>query len=127
MRHCLVPFLCSVLILLSGCGRRLAENVDVDQAREALRTALGAWKDGKSRADLQEQNPSIIMNESDWSPENRLVDFIMTEAVSLNGRQVRWVVQIKLQDKKGNVKDRKATYIIDTIPRIVIVRDTFAS
>ncbi len=111
---------------LSGCGNRLPENVEADQAGKALRTALEAWKDGKSQAELEAQQPSIIMNEMDWSSGNRLLDFKMNDAGQLDGRQMRWVVQIKLQDKNGKVSERKANYVIDTIPRIVIVRDLFA-
>lgn len=113
--------------LLAGCGGGLAENVNPDQAGKALQTALDAWKDGKTPKDLEGFDPSIVMNESDWSTGNRLLEFKKADAGALDGRQVRWVVQIKLQDKSGKVSDRKATYIIDTIPRTVIVRDSFAS
>ncbi|WP_171473110.1 hypothetical protein [Frigoriglobus tundricola] len=105
----------------------MAENVDPDQAKRVLQTALDAWKGGLTSADLEAQQPSIIMNEADWTNGNRLLDYKMNDAGKLDGRQVRWVVQIKLQDKNGKVTDRKATYIIDTVPRVVIVRDSFAS
>ena len=115
------------VVLLPGCGKQLAENVDPDQAKQALQTALEAWKSGKSNADLGSLQPPIVMNEADWTNGGRLLDYKMNEAGSLDGRQVRWVVQIKVQDKAGKVSERKATYIIDTTPRIVIVRDNFAS
>ena len=117
---------CSV-ISLAGCGKPLPENVDLEQARQALQTALDAWKAGKSNAELGSLQPPIVMNEADWTNGGRLLDYTMNEKGTLDGRQVRWVVQIKLQDKTGKASERKATYIIDTIPRIVIVRDTFAS
>jgi hypothetical protein len=126
MRHCCFLLVCSVSFL-SGCGHRNAENVNPDQAGDVLRTALNAWKDGKTRADLEGQQPSIIVNEGDWDSTNRLLEFKMDDTGRLDGRQMRWVVQIKLQDKNGKVMEKKATYIIDTIPRIVIVRDSFAS
>jgi hypothetical protein len=44
----------------------------------------------------------------------------------MDGRQVRWVAQIKLRDKSGKEATKKATYTVDTIPRVVIVRDPFA-
>jgi hypothetical protein len=119
-------FLCCVSAL-AGCGQPVAEAVDPDQAKQALRTALDAWKGGKTSAELEAQQPSIIMNESDWTGGSRLLDFTMDEAGRLDGRQVRWVVRIKLQDRSGKVTERKANYIIDTVPRIVIVRDSFAS
>jgi hypothetical protein len=67
------------------------------------------------------------MNEDDWRTGKRLLDFKMDDAGSLSGRQARWRVQIKLQDTTGKTQERSAIYIIDTTPRVVIVRDTFAS
>jgi hypothetical protein len=66
------------------------------------------------------------MNEDDWRVGKRLLEFKM-EPVGLSGRQARCKVHIKLQDKDQKPVERDAVYIIDTIPRIVIVRDSFAS
>jgi hypothetical protein len=115
------------LCLLQGCGEAVTENADAEQAGPALRTALEAWKSGKSEGELRNQKPPIIMNEDDWRSGKRLVDFKMDPAGALFGRQVRWRVQIKLQEPSGKTVDRQATYIIDTAPRLVIVRDSFAS
>jgi hypothetical protein len=114
------------LCLLSGC-RRAVVNADADQAGPALKTALEAWKAGKSPEDLTKQDPSIIMNEGDWETGKRLLEFKMDEKGTLVGRQVRWQVQVKMQDKGGKTQERRVSYIIDTTPRIVIVRDIFGS
>ena len=115
-----------VLCLLPGCHRTMHTDVSPAEADRALQTALEAWKGGKSQEDLQKGQPSIIMNEDDWRTGKRLLDFKM-EGGALSGRQVRCRVHIKLQDKDDKMTEKDATYIIDTIPRIVIVRDTFAS
>lgn len=112
--------------LLSGCGQHVTESVNPDQAGEALRTALTAWKDGKTPDELEAQQPSILMNEDAWRSGSSLLEFTMDPAGKMDGRQVRWVAQIKLRDKNGKETTRKATYVIDTIPRIVIVRDPLA-
>jgi hypothetical protein len=114
------------LCLLLGCGQGAGEPADLEQAGPALRTALEAWKDGKSQEDLANQSPSILMNEDDWRMGKRLLDFKMEDQGSLFGRQVVWKTQIKLQDPNGKTEDRRATYVIDTTPRLVIVRDRFA-
>ncbi len=116
-----------VLGLVPGCGKGPAEPADVDQAGPALRAALEAWKGGKSQQELAAGEPSILMNEDDWRVGKRLVHFEMEDKGSLSGRQVVWKVQIQLHDKDGKNEDRKATYVIDTTPRLVIVRDRFAS
>jgi hypothetical protein len=121
-----VFFTTSLICFLLGCGQR-AENADLEQAEPALRTALEAWKGGKSQEDLAGQTPSILMNEDDWRVGKRLLDFKMDDQGALSGRQVVWHAQIKLQDNSGKTEDRRATYVIDTTPRIVIVRDKFAS
>jgi hypothetical protein len=112
------------LFLLPSCGH--GPSADIDQAGPALRTALEAWKGGSSQKELESQTPSILMNEDDWREGKRLMDYQMDDAGSMNGRQVVWRVRIKLQDKSGKTEDRRAKYVIDTTPRLVIVRDRFA-
>ena len=112
--------------LVTGCGRSLDPAVDPAEAGKALQTALEAWKSGKSPQDLAKASPFIIMNEDDWRVGKRLLDFDM-EKGSVSGRQVRCRVRIKLSDKDDKAVERDAVYIIDTVPQIVIVRDSFAS
>jgi hypothetical protein len=115
-----------LLLFLSGCNRGLGPEADKGEADRALRTALEAWKSGKPQDELDKGNPSIIMNEDDWRVGKRLLDFTMEES-SLSGRQVRCRVRLKLHEKNDRTTERNAVYIIDTTPRIVIVRDSFAS
>jgi hypothetical protein len=122
----LTLFIALSACLVVGCGQSLEAAADPAAADKALQTALEAWKSGKSPLDLTKASPSIIMNEDDWRAGKRLLDFDM-EKSSLSGRQVRCRVRIKLQDKDDKPVDRNAVYIIDTNPRIVIVRDSFAS
>ncbi len=115
------------LCLVTGCGKGPMEPADIDQAGPALRTALEAWRSGKSQQELAEQKPSIIMNEDDWRLDKRLVEFEMANEGSISGRQVVWKARIQLENKEGKREDVNAVYVIDTTPRIVIVRDLFAS
>jgi hypothetical protein len=114
------------LCLLPGCRRGLGPDADPAAGGKALQDALGAWKDGKSPQDLEGQSPPIIMNEDAWRSGKRLLDFKVEEN-ALVGRQVRSRVRIKLRDEGGKTRDEKAVYIVDTTPRIVIVRDIFAT
>src|SRR5207302_5342115 len=92
--------------LLSGCGGRSAgPAADADVGEKALLTALEAWKGGKSQQDIEKGSPSIIMNEDDWRTGKRLLDFKVGEG-SMDGRQVKRKVQIKLQDKDGAAVDK---------------------
>ena len=42
-------FICCASLPI-GCGSPVAENVDSDQAKRVLQTALDAWKGGKTNA-----------------------------------------------------------------------------
>ena len=113
------------ICLLPGCGRGLDPDADAAEAAKALQAALEAWKKGQSPDELEKGKPSILMNEDNWRAGKRLVDFKVEES-SLSGRQIRAQVRIKLKDKDGEMREQKAVYIIDTTPRIVIVRDMFS-
>ncbi len=125
MRRLIAP-VALALCILPACSRSVDPPVDSADAEKALRTGLEAWKGGKSQDDLEKGRPSVIMNEDDWRAGKRLLDFAMLEG-ALSGRQVRWRVRITLEGKDGKPVERVATYIIDTTPRVVIVRDTFAT
>lgn len=114
------------LCLVAGCHKNLGPDADPDAGGKALQTALEAWKSGAPQADLEKRQPPILMNEDDWGAGKRLLDF-KVEETAMSGRQVRSRVRIKLRDRDGKTLEQRATYIIDTTPRIVIVRDTFAS
>jgi hypothetical protein len=127
MKYYTFTFVVLFLSLATGCSNQMAQDVDPSQAGEHLRTALEAWKNGKTRAELEDQSPSIVMNDAAWTSGNQLLEFKMDDAGHLDGRQMLWEVQMKLQDKAGKVSNQKITYIIDTNPRIVIVRNPFAT
>lgn len=112
--------------LLQGCGRGLDKDADPEEGVKALHAALAAWKDGKTQAEVEALTPSILVNDDDWRTGKRLLAFKVEES-GLSGRQVRCRARIKLGGKDGKTVEQWATYIIDTTPRLVIVRDTFAS
>jgi hypothetical protein len=114
------------LCLLQGCGRGLDKDADPEEGVKALQTALAAWKEGKPPKELETMSPSIIVNDADWRSGKRLLDFKVEES-GLVGRQVQCRARIKLRGKDGKALEQRATYIIDTTPRLVIVRDSFAS
>src|SRR5215470_8580294 len=80
----MVVIIIAVLCLLPACHRLPDPDASQSEADKALRTALEAWKNGKSQADLEKENPSIIMNEDDWRTGKQLLDYKM-EASALSG------------------------------------------
>jgi hypothetical protein len=124
IRAALLTVFC--LCLVSGCGGGLAPDSNPEDARTALEAALQAWKNGESPKDLESHNPALVMNDPDWRAGKTLLQYRMQSTGTMFGRQVRWEVQIKVKDRSGKTTERKANYIIDTIPRLVIVRDIFS-
>ena len=122
----LAVFVTLSLCLLQGCGRRLDKDADPEEGVKALQTALAAWKEGKPPKELETMSPAIVVNDDDWRTGKHLLDFKVEDS-GLAGRQVQCRARIKLRGKDGKVLEQRATYIIDTTPRLVIVRDTFAS
>ena len=122
----LAIFVALSVCLLQGCGRGLDKDADPEEGVKALQTALGAWKDGKTQAEVEAMTPPILVNDDDWRTGKRLLEYKVEES-GLSGRQVRCRARIKLGGKDGRAVEQRATYIIDTTPRLVIVRDTFAS
>jgi hypothetical protein len=118
-RSALVVGLC---LLAAGCGRKLDPPVEPGQAGEVLRVALDAWKNGEPYKALEKREPPIYFAEREWEAGKKLVSYQPGE-VTLVGRQGNCKVKLTLQDKEGNTQQREIGYQIDTIPRVVIVRE----
>jgi hypothetical protein len=114
-------WLCLLLPVL-GCGKTLDAPVDQDKAREVLQTALESWKQGESYGALGQRQPPIYFNEPGWEAGKKLVNY-QAGQMELFGRQGRCSVKLFLQDKGGKAIERDISYLIDTTPRIVIVRE----
>lgn len=109
--------------LLTGCSKNSTPApVNLDDAGVQLRAALDAWKNQEPYGALADRQPSIIFNEPLWAEGVRLLDFELGP-VELHGRQGRCTVKLSLQGQDGKTSERKIGYQIDTVPRIVIVRE----
>ena len=109
-------------LLAAGCGKELPPAVDTGDAGRQLDAALAAWKDGKSHESLAAGEPPVIFNEPLWKEGAKLVAYELGE-VTLHGRQGRCTAKLTLRGKDGRQYERKIGYQIDTVPRVVIVRE----
>ena len=120
------PLLALLPVLALGCGRAPPPApADPDKARETLRTALEAWREGGTPASLKERSPPIYVNDRDWEAGRRLARYEVQDKAEHYGSQFRCSVRLSLHDARGNVTDRTVKYLIDTQPALVIVRDDF--
>jgi hypothetical protein len=111
------------LALLAGCGgSEVPPAVDTDEAARHLGAALEAWKNGEPHAGLVAKNPPVVFTEPLWDGGTRLLAYELGP-VELNGRQGRCTAKLSLQGKDGKQYERSVGYVIDTVPRVVIVRE----
>jgi hypothetical protein len=112
-----------VAALLAGCGGSdVPPAVDPDEAARQLRAALDAWKSGEPHDSLAAKTPPIVFTEPLWEGGTKLLTYELGP-VELNGRQGRCTAKLVLQGKDGKQSERKIGYVIDTVPRVVIVRE----
>ena len=120
-RRLLCLCVCSLALAL-GCGQTPEPAVDPNEAGKVLQVALESWKKGESYGTLQQRQPPIYFNEREWEAGSKLENF-QAGPVDLMGRQGRCKVKLSIRDKAGKVADRDVTYLIDTVPKAVIVRE----
>ncbi len=111
-----------VLVLAGGCGPKVPEPVDLNDAGHKLSEVLQAWKEERPYDSLAGGNPPVVFNEPLWQNGTRLLAFELGK-VELEGRQGRCTAKLKLQSKEGKQYERNIGYQIDTVPRVVIVRE----
>lgn len=115
--------LLGAIVLLAGCaGSTVPPPVDPADARQQLTVALDAWKAGEPVDALARRDPPVVFVEPLWEKGTRLLDYEVTR-VELSGRQGRGTAKLSLQDKDGKAYQRKIAYVIDTTPKVVIVRE----
>ena len=111
------------IALTTGCGGpELLPPVDPADAGRQLGAVLKAWKDGEPFESLAKREPPIVFNEALWRDGTRLLEYELGE-VELHGRQGRCTAKLTLRDKDGKQFERRIGYQIDTVPRVVIVRE----
>lgn len=110
-----------VLLLALGCGRSLPPPADGGRARDALRTALDAWKAGQKPDALRGRSPPIYFTDLRWGAGRRLLDYRLDDAAEPHGQSVRCSAVLTVEDDQGKTVDRKAAYLVDTGSSVVIV------
>jgi hypothetical protein len=109
------------LCLLAGCAAAPpAEDYDPQLAREALVTALDAWRVG-TPADLAKRTPPIHFVDDDWRRGLKLESYELADTIRAQPFKDLPVV-LRLRDAKGRVVPRAATYQVSLKPRVAVIR-----
>jgi hypothetical protein len=108
----------------AGCGSAgLPPPADPGQAREALRSALGAWAKGERPDALAKLSPSIHVSDADWHDGYRLQKFEVYPKDQQKGLSLRCFATLDLQHRNGETVQKTVAYMIDTQSVIAIVRE----
>ncbi len=111
------------LLLIAGCTGAVAEPPSAEQAREALVTALGAWKRGEKPTDLQARQPAVHVADGDWSEGCKLQAYQILPGQKEQGASLRVKVSLSLRDTKGKAVEKRVAYFVGTRPVITIGRE----
>ena len=108
---------------LAGCGvRQRAAPLDVELAREVLKTSLEAWKKGDSPDTLKNGSPSIIAQDPDWVTGARLVAYTLDGDDKRVAENLFVPVKLTLKLKNGKQATKNVTYVIGTSPQVMVFR-----
>ena len=116
------PLAILVLTVLcqSGC-QPAAQPASPEQARDALRQALDAWKQGERPEAFQERT-EVTAVERRWTQGVRLLAYDIQGEGRMHGFDWQGQVHLSLQDPQGKKRDERAIYKVSTSPARVVVR-----
>jgi hypothetical protein len=125
MRLRFSPAAALLAALAAGCSnsRPLPMAARPEAARPALESALAAWRDGKTPADLQTASPPVYVNDPDFARGRKLVDFRVTTDGKPFGTGLRYDVTLTVQDGIRSPTVRKVAYRVATDPTTSIFRE----
>jgi hypothetical protein len=108
-----------LMLSITGCGRGYEKYVPASQtAREALTTALTAWKEGQKLRRIETFSPPIEVLDSRWLQGQALRDFQILGEVHQDGPRC-FTVQLNLD---GPEKQHKVRYYVFGIEPLWICR-----
>jgi hypothetical protein len=108
----------AALLLALGCGTK-PKMSDAEAAPKALRTVLDAWKGGQPREAFSRES-AIQTSDSRWDRGFKLLDYEVGRGEP-HGYDINFKVTLRLQDPKGKKVQEKATYAVNTSPKLVVI------
>ena len=128
MRISLQLMICSLVLLQMmcclGCAKKTIPDVTSnDSARQALSTALDAWKAGSNTKSLEQSATALYVGDEDWSRGDRLMEYTVIGEGEPFGTNVRFMVDLHLTSARGESIQKRARYIVGTNPVQSVKRD----
>jgi hypothetical protein len=115
----------ALLFVAAGCsaGAESADQsrYDAERAKEALVTALDAWKRGDARS-LARRDPPIRFVDDDLTAGWRLSDYELEEPDAPVSLHKNVPVILSLRDARGKTVRRETHYQVATEPGLAVLR-----
>jgi len=117
-------------LVVPGCSISSSANpVDVPQARDALKIALDAWKNGESTKSLASSSTPMTVQDFEWDSGAKLIDYQLMDDGKPEDANLRIGVKLTMIAEQGKGKtqgktlEKKASYVVGTSPRLTVFRD----
>jgi hypothetical protein len=114
-------------LTLFGCrGSGVAHPVDPPRAREALKTALDAWKGGQTPDSIKSSSTPMTVQDFDWAGGARLIDYQILD--DGKAKDANLSVRVKLVLDRpgataGKAAEKTVWYLVTTSPSVTVFRD----
>ncbi len=113
----------ALALALAGCSSepgKLPMATSAEKALPALEAALGAWKSGKTEAELKAQSPAIFFTDLEFQRGAKLAAYKIEGDGKPHGTGFRYDVSLTIEGGKGA---KKVAYRVVTDPNTAISRE----
>jgi hypothetical protein len=108
---------------VAGCAGGSSGAGNEQSAREALGSALEAWKNGRTADDMRRGTPEVVVGDSAWKLGLKLSGYEIGKGM-YDGKNLRVPVTLTLVQPPRGTRKIDVNYIVGTSPVVTIFRDS---
>jgi hypothetical protein len=112
-----------LLLSVAGCAGNIHGAGSEQAAREALGSALEAWKNGRTADDMRRGMPEVVVGDSAWKQGLKLSSYEIGKGM-YDGKNLRIPVTLTLVQPPRGIRKVEVNYIVGTSPVVTIFRDS---
>ena len=113
------------LMFFCGCSSGVSAPVNVDVAKQTLKTTMETWQHGDAVDSLQKATPAIVVQDLDWTGGAKLIEFEILSDPEPQGANLIAKVKLKLSAASGEQEEKTVSYVVGTSPVLTVFRDLF--
>jgi hypothetical protein len=112
-----------VALSIAGCSSGVANPVDPDRARDALKSALDHWKSGGDPLSMPTSATPMTVQDLEWQSGAKLLDYQVLGDGEPADANLRVKVKLTLAGKSKNA-EKTVNYLVTTSPAVTVFRDS---